>query len=430
MKKSIVISLLTAITLFATAICSFASTGVVTADTLRLRKEASTDSSTIALLSVNDKVEILGEEEYGWYKVKSGEYVGYVAAKYINVLASNTNQVNNNLNKDEDRQTNENTDANINNQENSNNQSGNNQTETILVLKNGEKLYITPVINALVINTITEEKQVEIVSEVNGWSYIKQGTKIGWVRTENIQRKQVENNINEPENNNNNSSQKIGYISGGTVNFRKVPNSSGEILKTLSRNDKIIIIESGEDWAEVEYNGVRGYVATDYISDKAIETTSRGGVSRVTNKEATKTGDNNTPTKDTEVVTLENVTGEDIVAFAKNYLGYKYVSGGSTPAKGFDCSGFTTYIYKHFGISLSRTSSGQSGNGKTVAKSDMKAGDIICFSNSSGSKKIGHVGIYVGGGKFIHAANSRKGVIISNVSGDGYYFVVAKRIID
>ena len=181
-------------------------------------------------------------------------------------------------------------------------------------------------------------------------------------------------------------------------------------LKTLSRNDKIIIIESGEDWAEVEYNGVRGYIATDYISDKAIETTSRGGVSRASNSAATKTEEVKAQAKETEVVTLENVTGADVVAFAKNYLGYKYVSGGSSPSKGFDCSGFTTYIYKHFGITLSRTSSGQSGNGKTVAKSDMKAGDIICFSNSSGSKKIGHVGIYVGDGKFIHAP--RKGTTV------------------
>ena len=342
------------------------------------------------------------------------------------MLASNTNQENNNLNKDENNQN-----ANVGNDngQDNNNQSTNNQGETIQVLANGEKLYITPVINALVINTITEEKQIEIISEVNGWTYIKQGTKAGWVRTENIKTKQIENKQSEPDNNNN-SSQKVGYISGGTVNFRKVPNSSGEILKTLSRNDKIIIIETGEDWAEVEYNGVRGYVATDYISDKAIETTSRGGTSRVVNSKTSKSEDTKTPTKETEVVTLENVTGEDIVSFAKNYLGYKYVSGGSSPSKGFDCSGFTTYIYKHFGISLSRTSSGQSGNGRTVEKSEMRAGDIICFSNSSKSKSIGHVGIYIGGGKFIHAANSRKGVIISNVSGDGYYFVVAKRIID
>ena len=103
--------------------------------------------------------------------------------------------------------------------------------------------------------------------------------------------------------------------------------------------------------------------------------------------------------------------------------------GGSSPSKGFDCSGFTTYVYKHFGVSLSRTSSGQSGNGKSVSKENMQAGDVICFSNSSGSKKIGHVGIYIGGGKFIHAANSKKGVIISNVTGAGFYFVTARRVI-
>ncbi len=59
----------------------------------------------------------------------------------------------------------------------------------------------------------------------------------------------------------------------------------------------------------------------------------------------------------------------------------------------------------------------------------MQVGDIICFSNSRGSKSIGHVGIYVGGGKFIHSANSRQGVIISNVNGDGFFFVSARRVI-
>lgn len=58
-----------------------------------------------------------------------------------------------------------------------------------------------------------------------------------------------------------------------------------------------------------------------------------------------------------------------------------------------------------------------------------KFGDIICFANSRGGSRIGHVGIYVGGGKFIHSANSKQGVIISNVSGDGYYFVTARRVI-
>ena len=80
MKKSIVISLLTIATLICTALCSFASTGMVTTDTLRVRKEASTDSSIIALLSMNDKVEIL-EEENGWYKIKSGDTVRICRSK-------------------------------------------------------------------------------------------------------------------------------------------------------------------------------------------------------------------------------------------------------------------------------------------------------------------------------------------------------------
>jgi len=431
MKKSIVISLLTIATLFCTALYSFASTGVVTTDTLRLRKEASTDSSTIALLSVNDKVEILEDEKYGWYKVKSGEYVGYVAAQYINVLVDAKKIDKDDINKsDENTNVNANTENQENNQEeaqNNESQNENNEKETINVLTTGEKLYITPVINSLVIYTLTEEKEIEVISEVNGWSYIKIGTTTGWIRTQNIQKKEVENK--QPEKNNNNSSPKVGYISGASVNFRKMPNTSSEIIETLTKNTRVEVIETGDEWAEVEYNGNKGYIATDYISDTKLETRSRGAIKRTGSKETNAETSEKAPTKETEVVTLENVTGADIVAYAKKYLGSKYVSGGSSP-KGFDCSGFTTYVYKHFEISLSRTSSGQNSNGKSVAKSDMQLGDIICFSNSSGSKKIGHVGIYVGGGKFIHAANSRKGVIISNVSGDGYYFVSARRIIN
>ncbi|MCI8620580.1 MAG: SH3 domain-containing protein [Clostridia bacterium] len=92
-----------------------------------------------------------------------------------------------------------------------------------------------------------------------------------------MQRKEVENKEeNEPEKNSN-SSQKIGYISGTEVNFRKTPNTSGEIIKTLTRNNKLVVLELGDEWSEVEYEGTRGYVATDFITFKQIETTSRGG---------------------------------------------------------------------------------------------------------------------------------------------------------
>ena len=85
-------------------------------------------------------------------------------------------------------------------------------------------------------------------------------------------------------------------------------------------------------------------------------------------------------------------------------------------------------MYKNFGYSLSRSSSAQASNGVGVSKSSLQPGDIICFSGSSSSKKVTHVGLYIGNGKFVHAANARKGVIISNVDGDGFYYVCARRI--
>ncbi len=433
MKKSIVISLLTISTLFCTALCSLASTGKVTADTLTLRKEASTDSEAISYLSANNEIEILGEE-HGWYKIKSGEKVGYVAAKYINVLTETSkNTENSDKDDNKENESNNTVDTNTINQNTENienNQDGEKQTKTVLA--SGQKIYITPLINSLIIKTLEEESEVEIVSEINGWSYIKLGTVTGWVRTENIETKEVEQNTSNPEDNNNSSTQKIGYISGNSVNFRKTPNTTGEIITKLTRNTKVTVFEQSDGWAEIEYDGNRGYVSIDYISDTEIQTTSRSSESR-TNTAKTET-EKNTNTQSTaksasqEPKVTGTFTGADVVAYAKKYLGCKYVYGGSSPS-GFDCSGFTSYVYKHFGVSLSRTSSGQASNGRKVSKGELQVGDIVCFSSSSKSKKIGHVGIYIGGGKFIHAANSRKGVITSNVTGGGYYFVTASRVI-
>ncbi len=424
MKKSIVISLLTITTLFCTALCSFASTGKVTTDNLKIRKEPSTDSEILEYLSKDDKIEILGGEENGWYKIKFEDKTGYVAAQYVSILTEN-----NEINEDSNNQSGENEPSESQTPEPETNENG-----EVSVLAKDEKIYITPVINALVLDTLKEEKQIEVISEINGWSYIKMGTTNGWVRTQNIQRKEVKKETSGTQNNNT-SSQQIGYINYNLVNFRKSPNTSADIITKLPLNVKVTIVNKGDTWSEVSYNGETGYVSNEYISETPVEQTSRGGISRTGNKEATQNKTNAKTTskpitpEPTDAVVTGAISGADIIAYAKQYLGYKYTSGGATPARGFDCSGFTTYIFKHFGISLSRTSKGQGSNGIQVSQGELQVGDIICFSASRGSKSIGHVGIYVGGGKFIHSANSRQGVIISNVSGDGYYFVIARRVI-
>lgn len=105
----------------------------------------------------------------------------------------------------------------------------------------------------------------------------------------------------------------------------------------------------------------------------------------------------------------------DIVDYALGFLGYDYVYGGSTPA-GFDCSGFMQYIFNNFGISISRGATSQSYNGYSVSPENIAPGDMIFFSEYY-DDEVTHVGLYIGGGQFIHAANPSQGVIISSVRG-------------
>ena len=93
---------------------------------------------------------------------------------------------------------------------------------------------------------------------------------------------------------------------------------------------------------------------------------------------------------------------------------------------GFDCSGFTSYIYKQFGVSLNRTAAGQYSNGSAVSRSELQAGDLVMFGQSG----INHVGIYMGGGMMVHAANTSRGVTTDTIN-SGYYntnYVGARRV--
>lgn len=123
-------------------------------------------------------------------------------------------------------------------------------------------------------------------------------------------------------------------------------------------------------------------------------------------------------------------SGKSIVREAQKYKGTRYVYAGDSP-KGFDCSGFTWYVYnKVTGMDITRTVKSQSKQGKSVSNGSWQAGDILIFRNTAG-KGLTHCGIYISGDKFIHAENEKTGVVISTFN-DGYYkdhYAGARRLV-
>lgn len=103
--------------------------------------------------------------------------------------------------------------------------------------------------------------------------------------------------------------------------------------------------------------------------------------------------------------------GTRVVDFARKLIGVPYSWGGSSPRTGFDCSGFVRYVYGHFGISLDHSSFADFVRGKRVGRWAMKPGDLVFFDDA------GHVGIYVGNGRFIHAPHTGTVVRISTMAG-------------
>jgi peptidoglycan DL-endopeptidase CwlO len=100
-----------------------------------------------------------------------------------------------------------------------------------------------------------------------------------------------------------------------------------------------------------------------------------------------------------------------VVQYAKRFIGVRYVYGGSSPRSGFDCSGFVRYVYAHFGVSLPHSSYAQFGDGRRVSRRSLRPGDLVFFDG------VGHVGLYVGNGRFIHAPHTGTRVQVTPLAG-------------
>ena len=223
------------------------------------------------------------------------------------------------------------------------------------------------------------------------------------------------------------------------LNVREEQSADSRRIGYIDNGENVKVVEDCGDWLRVQYtDSKQGYVSAEYVSvheefvyAKSIEEERREEAERQALAARAKEAEQSTPevigtiTFPTNQYTSNEELRTAIVDYAMQYLGNKYVHGGRSLAGGTDCSGFTCYIYKDFGYSLSRTPGGQySTNGRSVSYDEIQPGDIICY----GKSKCTHVGLYIGDGQIIHSANSRKGVIISNADYDN--ILAIKNVID
>jgi cell wall-associated NlpC family hydrolase len=281
-----------------------------------------------------------------------------------------------------------------------------------------------PNTTSTIVTTLTRNKPVEILAEVDGWYKIKLENHAAYISKSLISDTETQStsrSLEEPRQNTEKQDNvlKEVYVNTSVANVRRGPSTSFSVLTRVNRKDKLEVVGEENGWYKIKIKDDQGYIlktlTVDNIADVVEPTVAKTEVKN--NDLSTVVGNG------------ASATGESIVAYANQFLGCRYVYGGAGPSS-FDCSGFTQYVYKNFGISLVHSAVSQASAGVPVSKSELQIGDLIIF-NDWDNRSIGHCGIYIGNSRFIHAANPSRGVVTDTFASGYYYerYVSARRLI-
>ena len=319
-----------------------------------------------------------------------------------------------------------------------------------------------------VVAKIYNHGAAEIEEQDGDWYKIRSGNAEGYVKAEYFATGEAAEAIAEQ------AAYRVAEVYPDQLNVRTAPSEDSDVVTTASKDQELEIVDWSGDWMKVALgDDVYGYINAYYVGynvyypqaetieeeqarlaaeqqaaenwdDSEAETraeengyeeteapgyeeTEAPGYEEIEapgyeETEAPGYEETEAPSyEETEAPNYEETeapstsgTGQQIADYAVQFVGNPYVWGGTSLTNGADCSGFTLSVFANFGIGLSRTAESQSYGGTPVDFGSLQPGDLI-FYNSTGS--IDHVAIYIGGGQIVHAANSRKGIIIS----DAYY---------
>ena len=379
-----------------------AERAVIDADKLNVRSEPKADANVVEQVFKNERYDIKGQQD-GWIQISSG----YISADYVTVKYALDEAI-----KQDMRQT---------------------------VLSLYDNLGVSNVSNYLNVRDNPDEKKGKIIAKLpsnagcdildtstSGWYKIRSGNITGYVKSEYILTgQQAKDKALQVA--------KLMAISNTDgVNVRTEPNTNSSIYTQISNSERFLVADQQDGWVKIEIDDQDAYLSSDYVDvkyglEEAIKYTPVVEVADTSSKNDSKNSSkNNTKNNSGKKNSGKKNSANDgaagsksgsvsskraqIANYAVQFVGNRYVYGGTSLTNGTDCSGFTMSVMAKFGVSLPHNSGAQSGSGKSITSSQMRPGDLVFYSGSGG---INHVALYIGNGQVCHASNARSGIKIS-----------------
>lgn len=258
-----------------------------------------------------------------------------------------------------------------------------------------DALYLRESPGGEIITTLPQDTMVAVLNNSSSWYKVVANGKEGYVSSEFLTGSLTTDFSL--------GSAKI--VCDTTVNFRSQPNTSSSVLASLRNGTVVSVTGVQGGWFKVTYNGQKGYVHPDYLSFSNVQgsgSTGSSGSSSIT------------PPSNSVSYNGSSEKRAAVLEYAAQFLGTPYVYGGSTPS-GFDCSGFTSYVFKNTVGLIPRVAQAQFDATTRVSMDELLPGDLVFFGSSASS--ISHVGIYVGNNQFIHSPHTGDVVKYDSLTG-------------
>ncbi|MCQ2492766.1 MAG: C40 family peptidase [Lachnospiraceae bacterium] len=266
-------------------------------------------------------------------------------------------------------------------------------------IKKGEALNIriAPESDASIKGRLKKGNMMKVIKKGDEWTKVRSGAVKGYVSNDYLV---FDNDIKEYAEQN---LSKYATIQTETLRVREKASQDSSIL-TLVDGEKAYKVKSlkNEDWTKIKTKDGVGYVSSDYVTIDYQFGVAKS-MRQINAEAAARSGSSGSSSSSSN----SSYGGGSVLGYASQFVGNPYRWGGSSLTGGADCSGFVMSVYRHFGVSLPHSSSAMRGVGRRVSVSEMRPGDIVCYS--------GHVGIYAGGGQLLSALGKKWGITYNSV---------------